>query len=463
MNSSRRRRVVCGMSGGVDSSATAALLLEQGYEVIGITLKLWPQDCVNRAEDKCCGPQAVTDARAVCHQLGIPYYLIDEAAEFQKHVIQYFADEYRASRTPNPCVMCNQNLKFGRLINRADQLGADFIATGHFARVERPLTSLRSEATARQATPISMNPGTSNQPSLRSYGSAGIEHRTSNIECGQKTENEPLTPALSPFGGEREKAAAGRAAARPYRVQGFNAQILRGNHSPSDGERVSPAGSGRYLLKRGRDLKKDQSYFLFSLRQDQLARALFPLGEKTKSDTRAVARHCQLKTADKEESMEICFVPDNDYGGFLQQANLVRKHRGEITDLHGHVLGHHDGIEFYTIGQRRGLGITTPKPVYVVELDADRNRVVVGDETALDRDEFTATQCNWIPFDQPAGPMEVTTKIRYNHPGTPATVTPSGNGTVRVKLHSPQRAITPGQAAVFYQDDLVLGGGWIAR
>src|ERR1039457_444632 len=224
------------MSGGVDSSATAALLLEQGYEVIGITLKFWPQDCVNRAEDKCCGPQAVTDARAVCHKLDIPYYLIDEAAEFQKHVIQYFADEYKAGRTPNPCVICNQNLKFGRLIDRADQLGADFIATGHFARIERPLT-----------------------PSL----------------------------------------------------------------SPSAGERVAKPGEGRYLLKRGRDSRKDQSYFLFSLRQDQLARTIFPLGEKTKSDTREVARHCNLKTADKEESMEICFVPDNNYGGFLQQANLV--------------------------------------------------------------------------------------------------------------------------------------------
>jgi tRNA-specific 2-thiouridylase len=361
MNSEKRRRVVCGMSGGVDSSATAALLLEQGYDVIGITLKLWPQDCVNRAEDKCCGPQAVTDARSVCDRLGIPYYLIDEAAEFQKHVIQYFADEYKAGRTPNPCVMCNQNLKFGRLIDRADQLGADFIATGHFARIEKN----------------------------------------------------------------------------------------------TDGS--------RYLLKRGRDSRKDQSYFLFSLRQDQLARALFPLGEKTKSDTRAVARHCNLKTADKEESMEICFVPDNNYGGFLQQANLVQKHRGEIVDLTGKILGHHEGIEFYTIGQRRGLGITTPEPVYVVELDPENNRVVVGHDSALDRDEFTATNCNWIPFDTLAEPIEVTAKIRYNHPGTPATVTPLGNGSVRVKLHAPQRAITPGQAAVFYQDDVVAGGGWIVR
>jgi tRNA-uridine 2-sulfurtransferase len=348
------------MSGGVDSSATAALLLEQGYDVVGITLKLWPQDCVNRAEDKCCGPQAVTDARAVCHKLDIPYYLIDEAEQFQTKVIQYFADEYKAGRTPNPCVMCNQNLKFGRLIDRADQLGAQFIATGHFAR----------------------------------------------LEC---------------------------------------------------------RGDGRLLLKRGRDLKKDQSYFLFSLRQDQLARAMFPLGEKTKSDTREVARHCQLKTADKEESMEICFVPDNNYGKFLQQANLAQKHRGEIVDLHGRVLGQHDGIEFYTIGQRKGLGVSSPKPLYVIELDAANNRVVVGDDSALDRDEFVVDRCNWIPFDHPSTRMEVTAKIRYNHPGTPATVTPLGNGSAKVKLRTPQRAITPGQAAVFYQDDLVVGGGWIVR
>ena len=370
------------MSGGVDSSATAALLLEQGYEVVGITLKLWPQDCVNRAEDRCCGPQAVADARAVCHQLGIPYYLIDEAAEFQKHVISYFADEYKAGRTPNPCVMCNQNLKFGRLIDRANQLGAEYIATGHFAR---------------------------------------IEYLGAPASC------------------------------RPVAAQGANSR------------RQDAGAPGRYLLKRGRDLKKDQSYFLFSLRQDQLARALFPLGEKTKTDTRAVARHCRLKTADKAESMEICFVPDNDYGGFLQKAKLAQKHRGEIVDLHGHVLGHHDGIEFYTIGQRKGLGLSSPKPLYVVDLDAEHNRVVVGDDSALDRDEFTVNHCNWIPFDSPTGPVEVTAKIRYNHPGTPATVTPTGHGSAKVKLHTPQRAITPGQAAVFYQDDLVLGGGWIAK
>ncbi len=359
MSAAKKTRVVVGMSGGVDSSATAALLLEQGYDVVGITLKLWPQDCVSRAEDKCCGPQAVTDARSVCHTLGIPYYLIDEAAEFQTKVIQYFADEYRAGRTPNPCVMCNQNLKFGRLLERADQLGAEFIATGHFARLEK------------------------------------------------------------------------------------NAE------------------GSRTLLKRGRDLRKDQSYFLFSLRQDQLARALFPLGDKTKSDTREVARHCQLKTADKEESMEICFVPDNDYGKFLQQAKLVEKHRGEIVNLSGQVLGHHDGVEFFTIGQRKGLGISSPKPLYVIELDAPANRVMVGDDSALERKEFTVDRCNWIAFEAPPQSLEITAKIRYNHPGTAATVVPLAGGKAKVQLHSPQRAVTPGQAAVFYQEDLVIGGGWI--
>jgi tRNA-specific 2-thiouridylase len=353
-------RVLVGMSGGVDSSAAAALLLGQGHEVVGVTLKLWPQDCVNRAEDKCCGPQAVMDARSVSARLGIPYYLVDESAEFQERVIRYFADEYRAGRTPNPCVMCNQHLKFGTLLDRARRLGCEFVATGHFARVER-------------------------------------------------------TP------------------------------------------------EGRVLLRRGRDPRKDQSYFLFSLRQHQLARVLFPLGELTKSDTREVARECGLRTADKEESMEICFVPDKDYGRFLEQSGLVARHAGEIVDTEGNVLGVHDGVEFYTIGQRRGLGVAASRPLYVVALDTAANRVVVGDESRLGRTEFTIDTCNWIPWDEPPGPFECTAKIRYNHPGAAATVTPGPGGAATVRMHEPARAVTPGQACVLYRDDLVLGGGWIRR
>ncbi len=357
----RKTRVIVGMSGGVDSSAAAALLLEQGYDVVGITLKLWPQDCLSRAEDKCCGPQAVMDARAVCHKLNIPYYLIDEADAFQKQVIAYFAEEYKAGRTPNPCVMCNEKLKFGALMERARQLGGDYVATGHFARLEKSLDS------------------------------------------------------------------------------------------------------GRALLKKGGDPRKDQSYFLFSLRQEQLSRAMFPLGEKSKEDTRQAARQRQLKTADKQESMELCFVPDNDYGKFLADAKLAQRHRGEIVNLQGRVLGHHEGMEFYTVGQRKGLGISSPKPLYVIELDPVNNLVIVGDDSALDRDEFRVERCNWIPFEAPPPEIEVSAKIRYHHAGTPATVRPLAGGGAQVRLHAPQRAVTPGQACVFYKDDLVIGGGWISR
>ncbi|MFT4691737.1 MAG: tRNA-specific 2-thiouridylase [Limisphaerales bacterium] len=360
MSDEKKIRVLVGMSGGVDSSASAAALIEDGYDVIGVTLKLWPQDCVNRAEDKCCGPQAVMDARAVCHKLGVPYYLIDEAEDFQKEVINYFAEEYKAGRTPNPCVMCNERLKFGNLIRRADQLGAQYIATGHFARLER-------------------------------------------------------TP------------------------------------------------EGRTLLYKGKDPRKDQSYFLFSLKQKQLSRSMFPLGRMNKSETREMARECELKTADKEESMEICFVPDNDYGNFLEKADLVKRHTGDIVHADGRKLGEHDGIEFYTIGQRKGLGISHPTPLYVIRLEPETNRVIVGDASMLEDDEFIVDRCNWIPYDEPPETLEVSAKIRYNHPGAAATVTPLADGRAKVKTHTMQRAITPGQACVFYQDDLVVGGGWITR
>ena len=359
MAANNKTRVVVGLSGGVDSSAAASLLVEQGYDVVGITLKVWPQDCVARAEDKCCGPQAVMDARSVADKLNFPYYLVDESREFQRDVIDYFAAEYKAGRTPNPCVMCNEKLKFGNLIDRARKLGAEYVATGHYARLEKR--------------------------------------------------------------------------------------------------------NGRTVMLRGRDTKKDQTYFLFSLGQQQLSHMMFPLGDLQKSETRYVARCVSLKTAEKQESQEICFVPDKDYKKFLTTTGLVEEHQGEIVDIRGQVLGYHDGIEFYTIGQRKGLGLSSSTPLYVVELDPELNRVVVGDEGLLLRGEFRIERCNWIPFDRLTKPIEAVAAIRYNHPGTEATVIPNENDRAIVKLREHQRAVTPGQACVFYQDDLVVGGGWIMR
>ena len=278
MSSAPKTRVLLGMSGGVDSSVAALLLKEQGYDVIGVTMKVWPQDCVSRAEDKCCGPQAVADARGVAHALGIPHYVVDEAGEFERLVIDYFTSEYAAGRTPNPCVMCNEKLKFGNLLTKARALGATHVATGHYARIERD--------------------------------------------------------------------AAGRAE-----------------------------------LRKAVDAKKDQSYFLFSLRQEQLDATLLPLGGLTKPEVRALAKKMGLKTYDKEDSQEICFVPGNDYTAFLK-SHLGEKafHPGGIYFKDGTHMGDHEGIEFYTVGQRKGLGGGHGRPVYVIDIDAgdaagDRRRL----------------------------------------------------------------------------------------
>lgn len=373
-----RTRVLLGMSGGVDSSVAGYLLREQGYDVVGVTMKVWPQDCISRAEDKCCGPQAIADARNVAHSLGFPHYVVDEADQFERLVIDYFSSEYQAGRTPNPCVMCNEKLKFGNLWSKAAALGCDYIATGHYAVIEH----------------------------------------------------------------QRDRA----------------------------------------ILKKSADLRKDQSYFLFSLRQTQLRRALTPLGKMTKPQIREIARSLGLKVADKVDSQEICFVPGNDYKAFLRSHTGENKfHRGEIYDVTGKFLGEHDGIELFTIGQRKGLPGGSPRPRYVVDLDAGTNRVIVGDVDDLVSDKFEVERVNWI-CDIPQGPLgsansvkpgvpgaspsrrfEATVKIRYSHPGTQATLTPLENGCARIRLHEPQRAVTPGQAAVFYDGDVVLGGGWICR
>jgi tRNA-specific 2-thiouridylase len=379
---SKNTRILLGMSGGVDSSVAGYLLRKQGYDVVGVTMKVWPQDCISRAEDKCCGPQAVADARAVAHSLGIPHYVVDEADQFERTVIDYFTSEYQAGRTPNPCVMCNEKLKFGNLWNKAEALGCDYIATGHYAI---------------------------------------IEHH-----------------------------------------------------------------QDRAVLRKGVDPRKDQSYFLFSLRQPQLLRALTPLGTMHKAEIRKIARSLGLKVADKIDSQEICFVPGNDYKAFLR-THLAKNefHRGEIYDVDGNFIAEHDGIELFTIGQRKGVPGGSLRPRYVVDLDAETNRVIVGDADDLICSEFDIDRANWIgaveagrtsPLDDSAPfadrtrivptanqQFEATVKIRYSHPGTRATVTPIANNRARIRLHEAQRAVTPGQAAVIYAEDIVVGGGWICR
>jgi tRNA-specific 2-thiouridylase len=352
-----RQRVCVGMSGGVDSSVAAWLLARQGYEVIGVTFRGWPQDCRSIEEDKCCGPQAVTDARMVAHALGIPHYVLDEIDTFRREVMEYFLAEYRQGRTPNPCVRCNERVKFGSLLRKARALGADFIATGHYARIVR---------------------------------------------------------------------------------------------------------NGRCRLLRARDERKDQTYFLFSLSQEQLQHALFPLGELTKEQVRAIAGELGLKTSGKPESQEVCFVPENDYRRFLREQGVAGE-TGEIVTRDGRRLGFHSGIHNFTIGQREGLGLGgQPRPLYVLELDAERNRVVVGTADELLRDRFEVSDCVWhTQTDGETAALDCRVKIRSNAAPVRASVERKSAWRASVTLQEPQRAITPGQAAVFYQDDVVVGGGWI--
>ena len=355
-----KTRVVVGMSGGVDSSVAAAMLQRQGYDVVGITLKMWPQDCASLIEDKCCGPQAMADARAVAAKLRIPHYVLDETREFERQVIDYFTTEYHAGRTPNPCVLCNERLKFGNLLGKAQGLGAEFVATGHYARIER-----------------------------------------------------------------------------------------------------SQDGS---ILRQAVHREKDQSYFLFTLGREQLAHILLPLGDRSKSEVRAIARELGLPVHDKDESQDICFVPENDYAAFLKTRLAQSEFQsGEIVDHDGRVLGSHAGIELFTIGQRRGINVGSPKPLYVLDIDADSRRVIVGDDADLLRDSLVAERCAWNPGRPPAGGARLTVRIRHNHAGAPASVQQLEGGRAEVKFDQPQRAISAGQAAVFYEHDTVVGGGWIVR
>jgi tRNA-uridine 2-sulfurtransferase len=366
-------RVVVGMSGGVDSSVAAALLKEQGYDVVGIMLRLWSEpstvddDGVELvAENKCCSLEAVGDARRVAAALDIPFYVVNVEQPFQREIVDFFYDEYLAGRTPNPCLRCNRHIRFTLLLERALALGADYLATGHYVRLDDdPVTGLRR-------------------------------------------------------------------------------------------------------LRMAADRSKDQSYVLHVLSQEQLRHALFPLGEYTKPEVRAMAAERGLPVASKAESQEICFVAGNDYRGFMRRyANATGRETpqpGPILDESGARIGAHEGLAYYTVGQRKGLGVSAPKPLHVLRLDAGRNTLVVGPASRLERAEFSVRETTWTAGRAPVEPFAALVKTRYKAEPAPATVTPLEGGRALVLCDEPLRAITPGQAAVFYggpDGDEALGGGLI--
>lgn len=370
-------KIAVAMSGGVDSSAAAAILKEQGHDLVGFTMQLWNQRrgiSVDENGDplpsRCCSLDDVYDARRVADSLAIPFYVLNLEKDFERDVVEPFVQSYLSGETPIPCVACNSRLKFASLDRMAISLGCEKVATGHYARVE--------------------------------YDEA----------------------------------------------------------------------AGRYRLFRGRNHWKDQSYFLWELKQDQLSRAYFPLGEMLKSEVRDIARDANLYTADKQESQEICFVPDGKYSEFIDRY-LTHEGRqdelpkaGEIVDTSGETLGEHSGIHRYTIGQRRGLGIAHEKPLYVVQIERAKNQIIVGEADELESIEFTAKGVNWVAFDDPSEPVRALVKIRYRHDPAIATIHPRPDDHARIVFDEPQRAITPGQATIFYDiatGEEVVGGGWIVR
>jgi tRNA-specific 2-thiouridylase len=354
-----KQRVVVAMSGGVDSSTTAWFLKEKGYEVIGATICAGMTDRSEKGPARCCSLDDIEDARRVALHLGIPFYVFYLRDEFERSVIRYFCEEYRIGRTPNPCILCNERIKFGSFWEKAKEFGADFMSTGHYARLEF----------------------------------------------------------------DEEK--------------------------------------GRSVLKKGVDPRKDQSYVLFSLKQSQLRHTLFPLGGYQKEEIRQKAFQLGLRVHDKPESQEVCFIQEASYHFFLRERLGESIEPGPIIDKKGCVLGKHKGIPFYTIGQRRGLNLAKGIPLYVIGIDREKNAIVVGEEKEVYGDTFIVNAVNWMVPQITAFPFSAKVKIRYNHPGAEALLSMKGQEELEVRFKLPQKAITPGQAAVFYNEETVLGGGWI--
>ena len=356
----KNKTVVVGMSGGVDSSVAACLLQSQGYDVIGVTMQIWQEEKAFQTENEggCCGLSAVEDARRVAHQLDIPYYVMNFRKEFQENVIDYFVREYRAGRTPNPCIACNRSVKWESLLHKSIALGADYIATGHYAKIRQ-------------------------------------------------------------------------------------------------------LPDGRYTICRSDSLRKDQSYALYNLTQEQLAHTLFPLGEYDKSEVRVMAEQAGLQVAHKPDSQEICFIPDQDYAGFIDRETGRTQEPGDFVAKDGTVLGRHKGITHYTVGQRKGLGLAMGKPVFVTEIRPEQNQVVIGSSEDVFGTSLYAGRLNFMSIAGLKEAREVVAKIRYNHQGAPCTLEPAGEDRALCQFQEPVRAITPGQAVVFYEGDIVVGGGTI--
>lgn len=364
------------MSGGVDSSLAAALLHDQGHEVIGVTMHLWSGDDERLAESLCCSQEMTESARQVCAQLGVPYYVFNYQQEFRRHVIAAFVHAYAQGYTPNPCLECNREIKFRALLARANRLGYQYVATGHYAR-----------------------------------------------------------------------------------IQGLGAGGWGLAEDPPNAQPPAPS----FQLLRAVDREKDQSYMLYMLQQKDLARLIFPLGGLRKAEVRAMAAERGLASADRPESQDICFVPGGDYRNLLREEAPASLVPGPIVDMQGRELGRHNGLPLYTIGQRRGLGIHSPEPLYVTALDTARNALVVGPAAALIREEFHVERGSFVSSEWPETSFSCQVQVRSHGASVPATVTPGDDGQLAVRLHEPLRAISPGQAAVFYAGERVIGGGLIVR